>query len=109
MLENQWLFEEPNSVAGFNDSNELYGSQKEIGKLNKRLHDMQIQLEKEEKGYIMLREADKTDQRRAEEAEKQMSKLRGCEKLVRRNNAKQKSKFRSCEKLMRRDNTNGKY
>ena len=33
MHENPWLFEEPNSVAGFNDSNKLHEAQKEIGKL----------------------------------------------------------------------------
>ena len=69
MLENSRLFEESNSVAGFNDLNKLQESQealqeaqKEIGKLIQRLHDMQ--------------KAEKTAQRRAEEAEKQVAKLR---------------------------------
>ena len=69
MYENPWLFEEPNSVAGFNDLNKLQESQealqeaqKETGKLIQRLHDMQ--------------KAEKTAQRRAEEAEKQVAKLR---------------------------------
>ena len=69
MLENPWLFEEPNSVAGFNDSNKLYEVQKEIGKLIKKSHDKQEE-------NIMLREVEKTVQRRAEEAEKQVAKLR---------------------------------
>ena len=69
MLENPWLFEEPNSVAGFNDSNKLYEAQKEIGKLIKKSHDKQEE-------NIMLREVEKTVQRRAEEAEKQVAKLR---------------------------------
>jgi len=69
MFENPRLFEESNSVAGFNDLNKLQESQvalqeaqKEIGKLIQRLHDMQ--------------KAEKTAQRRAEEAEKQVAKLR---------------------------------
>jgi len=69
MLENPWLFEEPNSVARFNDSNKLYEAQKEIGKLIKKSHDKQEE-------NIMLREVEKTVQRRAEEAEKQVAKLR---------------------------------
>ena len=69
MLENPWLFEEPNSVAGFNDSNKLHEVQKEIGKLIKKSHDKQEE-------NIMLREVEKTVQRRAEEAEKQVAKLR---------------------------------
>jgi len=69
MLENPRLFEESNSVAGFNDLNKLQESQEalqeaqnEIGKLIQRLHDMQ--------------KAEKTAQRRAEESEKQVAKLR---------------------------------
>jgi len=56
MHENPRLFEEPNSVAGFNDLNKLQESQealqdaqKEIGKYIQRLHDMQKQAEKAEK------------------------------------------------------------
>ena len=56
MHENPRLFEEPNSVAGFNDLNKLQESQealqdaqKEIGKHIQRSHDMQEQAEKAEK------------------------------------------------------------
>ena len=74
--ENSWLFEDPNSVVGFNDSNKLHESHKEIGKLIKRLNDIQKNVEEEEKENIMLRESEKTAQRRTEEAEKQVAKLR---------------------------------
>ena len=61
--ENPMLFEDPKSVAGFNDSNKLQESQKELGKLNKRLHYTQKQAGKAEKENITLREADKAAKR----------------------------------------------
>ena len=54
--ENLRLFEDPDSVAGFSDSNKLQEAQKalqeahkEIGKLIQRSHDMQKQAEKAER------------------------------------------------------------
>ena len=63
MLEDPWLFEEPNSVAGFNDSNKLYEAQKEIGGLIKRLHILRVADEEKERELKILREADKEKDR----------------------------------------------
>uniref|UniRef100_A0A6U3SNQ7 Uncharacterized protein n=1 Tax=Octactis speculum TaxID=3111310 RepID=A0A6U3SNQ7_9STRA len=83
MHENPWLFEEPNSVAGFNDLNKLQESQalqdaqKEIGKHIQRAHDMQKQAEKAEKENATLREADKATQSKMEILQNDNKNLRG--------------------------------
>ena len=66
MHENPWLFEEPNSVAGFNDSNKLQESQealqeaqKEIGGLIKRLHILREADEEKERELNILQKENK--------------------------------------------------
>ena len=83
MHENPWLFEEPNSVAGFNDLNKLQESQalqdaqKEIGKHIQRAHDMQKQAEKAEKETaVKLREADEERQHEREVLKNEINNLR---------------------------------
>ena len=83
MHENPWLFEEPNSVAGFNDLNKLQESQalqdaqKEIGKHIQRAHDMQKQAEKAEKETaVKLREADEERQHERKVLKNEINNLR---------------------------------
>ena len=83
MHENPWLFEEPNSVAGFNDLNKLQESQalqdaqKEIGKHIQRAHDMQKQAEKAEKETaVKLREADEERQHERQVLKNEINNLR---------------------------------
>ena len=76
MHENPWLFEEPESVAGFNDLNKLQESQealqeaqKEIGKLIQRSYDIQKQAEKAEReSYEELNILRKADEERQDKA-----------------------------------------
>ena len=84
MHENPWLFEEPNSVEGFNDLNKLQESQealqdaqKEIGKHIQRLHVMQKQAEKAEKETaVKLREADEDRQHERKVLKNEINNLR---------------------------------
>ena len=83
MHENPWLFEEPNSVAGFNDLNKrqesqaLQDAQKEIGKHIQRAHDMQKQAEKAEKETaVKLREADEERQHERKVLKNEINNLR---------------------------------
>ena len=84
MHENPRLFEEPNSVAGFNDLNKLQESQealqdaqKEIGKHIQRSHDMQKQAEKAEKETaVKLREADEERQHERKVLKNEINNLR---------------------------------
>ena len=83
MNENPWLFEEPNSVAGFNDLNKrqesqaLQDAQKEIGKHIQRAHDMQKRAEKAEKETaVKLREADEERQHERKVLKNEINNLR---------------------------------
>ena len=59
MLEDPWLFEEPNSVAGSNDSNKLYEAQKEIGGLIKRSQILRVADEEKERELKVLQKENK--------------------------------------------------